>query len=89
MKELFHDKSIYNKFKRIYVSNLEIFYPSIKIRLNKSMKIAEKECLNICEPHVVVFVHGLGATSSAFSEFETFFKNLYGKNIFILNSTCN
>ena len=45
--------------------------------------------MHLEEPHVIVLVHGLGATSSAFSEFDTMIKNVYCKNVYVLNSTCN
>lgn len=38
---------------------------------------------------MIVFVHGLGATSNAFSDFESSVKNLYWKNVYVLNSVCN
>ena len=38
---------------------------------------------------MIVLVHGLGATSGAFSEFETCLKSIYWKNALVLNSVCN
>lgn len=70
MKERFEDKNIYTSLKKLYISNLELPYPSVKVRVDKTIREKPKgELMHIEEPHVVVLVHGLGATSSAFSEF--------------------
>ncbi len=45
MKQRFSDKDNYHTSKKLYISNLELPYPNIRIRLHKSLKIQSKEKL--------------------------------------------
>ena len=43
MKERFEDKKIYTSLKKLYVSNMELPYPTVKVRISKTIKEKAKE----------------------------------------------